>query len=310
MGGSPDIVKDPAPAGAAQDRTSRPAPGGSRAFPAAQRLGMGAQRLDMGAEPLDPAAPRLDMAASRLRRGAPLLALPLTLAGYLVLGLVGWQLLRHAGSAGSAPPPSVAVDLQDLGEGAGAPTPAKPPPAPAPAPPPALAGPPPGAIIKADAPPAPVPLPQEAVPDRPPDKLPAADLSGVAFGPGNGTTGGGGTGTGGVPGGTGSGPGSGSGGGGAAPRVEELEASQVVVLFRPEFTYPALAKARRIQGAVRVEFTVGADGVPLAIHVVEGPALLQPSAAANAAKYRFRPEIRNGVPVISHFFLNILYQLN
>ena len=75
-------------------------------------------------------------------------------------------------------------------------------------------------------------------------------------------------------------------------------------------SYPALARSRRIQGAVVVELTVGVDGVPLTSRALDGPTLLRQAAEAIAAKYRFRPETRNGAPVIARFTLNIVFQLS
>jgi periplasmic protein TonB len=245
-----------------------------------------------------------------LHRASPWITVPVTLAGYLVVAWTGWRLLnRTADPAG--PPPTVTLELQAPGDGSGGPprpapprpAPAAPRPAPAPAPPPLTAK---ATEVPVAAPPPP-PQP-EAAPDQTPTTLPTRDLSGTALpaGPGGGVPGGTGTGAG-VPGGTGAG---GGGGGGGPARVVDLDAGEMAVLSRPAFTYPPQARARHIQGTVRVEMLVGTDGVPSSVHAVDGPALLRQAAEAFAAKYRFRPEVRNGVPVLSHFFLNVVFQLN
>jgi len=261
-----------------------------------------------GAGPGDPVCPpRLALADPRIRRASPLVTLPLTLLAAAALGLAGRRILQLAGPPRSQAPATVAVDLLDLGEGRpAAPAPARPAPS-------APMAPPPGAIVRPDAPPPPVPAEPESAPERPPAQLPSQDLSGVAFPPAPAAQGQGGAGAGSVPGGGGEGAGAGVPGSGRAPRVVELDSSEVEVLFRPPVTpatYPALARARRIQGAVAVELTVGVDGVPIASRALAGPNLLRPAAESLAGKYRFRPETRNGAPVIARFTLNIVFQLS
>jgi protein TonB len=252
----------------------------------------------------------------RLPRASPWITVPVTLAGYLAVGWLGWRLCHPAEDLGG-PPPTVSLDLLAPADAAGGPPkPAPPAPKPAPAPPrPAAAPPaPPALTARASAVPAsaPPPPPQpEASPDQAPTTLPTRDLSHTALpaGPGGGVAGGTGAGTGpGAPGGIGFG--GGNGGGGAA-RVVEREASEMAVAFRPPLlAYPPLAKSRHVQGTVRVEILVGTDGLPATVHAVDGPPLLRPAAEAYAAKYRFRPEISNGVPVLQHFFLSVVFQLN
>jgi len=246
---------------------------------------------------------RLSENAPQVRRASRLVAFPATLVGYLVLGLAGWLLFRHASAAPSEAPKSVLLDLADLPEGDAAPAPA-----PAATPPPGapLQGAPlQGALEKADAPPLPLPAQPEEVPERPPLELPTQDLSGVAFPsvPGS------------VPGGTGSDPGPGAGtgpgvGSGHGPKVVDFDYQQMKVLFwPPKPPYPDLARKARVQGTVKVEVIVDVHGIPASVRAVEGPMMLRATSEAYASRMRFQPETENGVPVSARFWLTMPYSL-
>jgi TonB family protein len=243
---------------------------------------------------------------SKARKANPFITIPLTLLGYGALGLFGWWLVQRTRSTASTSQESVVVDLQDqtMPE---APQPTTP------TPPPAAGGPPPGAIEKVDAPPPPPSVTQEAVPDKPPAELPTQDLSNAAVpaqpaGGANGTGAGSGPGAGGTTEGTGTIPGAGS-----APTVVYLEYSDAEVVSKPvvpSSDYPKLARATRTQGTVKVEILIGLDGVPISAHATEGPKMLQADAEQIALRYRFKPEVMNGVPVMSKRIVPIKFQLN
>jgi TonB family protein len=240
--------------------------------------------------------PRLAEGNDPVRRANRAISLPVTLLGYLALGLLGWMAVRHARALQAESPKTVVVDLTDLSDG-------ETPPAPVPVPAPASAGgPPPGALEKADAPPPPLPANPDVVPEKPPTELPSQDLSGVAFPSAPvGTTGGSATGA--VVGET-PGPGSGQG-----PRVVEYSFSQVEVRFQPKLEYPPLAQRARIQGVVKVAITVGLEGTPLSAKALGGPPLLRSFAEAYALKWRFKPSLENGIPVLASFTLTVNYEL-
>lgn len=253
--------------------------------------------------------PRLAEGNAKVRRANPWMTVSLTLLGYLALGLVGWLLVRQTSQPVPEPPKQVIVDLGDLPEGE-VPQPAGPAPAPAPS------GPPPGAIERPDALQPRLPEPPEAPPEKPPESLPTRDQSGVAFPPSptpNPNT----TGTGvGTPGGTGEGTGpSGSGSGtgtGQGTRVVEREYSDAIVLRKPSVTsanYPKNAYSARIQGSVSVELVVGTDGVPVSSRALQGPPMLRSGAEAIALQYRFKPEVRDGVPVMTRFTVKINFSI-
>lgn len=244
--------------------------------------------------------PRLATDNRHVRSANPLIAVPVTLLGYFVLGLLVWQLVQQSKSLLTETPKTVAVDLLDASEGE-APQ--------APAPLPAAGGPPPGAIVKADVPPPPMPANSDVAPEKPPTELPTQDLSGTAFPaqPAGGTSS---TGSGPGAGGTGEGTGTGAAGSGQAVKVVDYDFQQIKVLFLPPPPpYPQLAKSAHVQGTVKVELIVGIDGVPVSVRAVEGPMMLRATSEAYAARMRFRPETENGVPVYARFLLTMPYTL-
>ena len=246
--------------------------------------------------------PRLAIGNKQVRGANALLAVPMTLLGYLVLGFIGWQVVQHSKTLVPASPKSVAIDLLDPGEGEA-------PQATTPAPVPAAGGPPLGAIEKPNAPPPAIPADTELVPEKQPTELPTQDLSGTAFPalPGVGPSG---TGTGLGPGNGGTGEGTGTSNTGQGPAVTRYEYSPVKEKYRPpDPPYPPVAKMAGIQGTVLVEITVGVDGVPLSAHAIEGPMQLRAASEASAMKWRFEPVKENGVPVIGIWPLKFKWQL-
>ena len=247
---------------------------------------------------------RLCARDSPIRGGNPLVALPLTLLGYLLMAGAGWQLARPSGPPAKAAPEPAIVDLEEPGEGE-APRPA------APVPPPGGGGPPPGALVAAAAPLQPVPASVDSVPETPPANLPAQDLSGVAFqtsaAPGPGGTG---TGSGPGAGGTGAGTGPPAAGAGTPPAMVHYDDQPVKEKYRPpDPPYPPMARRAKIQGTVTVEITVGMDGVPISAHATAGPMALRQAAEAYASNWRFEPVRRNGIPVIGVWPLTVIYRL-
>ena len=265
--------------------------------------------------------PRISTGRRQARGADPLVTVPLALAGYCLLGFLGWRFFQVSRPRPAETPKSVTVDLLDTGEGEVSPPVV---PAPRPVPAPAAApnapeggsaagGPPPGAILRPDATPPPLPANPDAVPETPPAALPTQDLSGTAFpvrpsgGP-SGTGLGSGPGTGGT--GDGKGTGTGRSGTGAGPAVVHYDSSPVREKYRPpDPPYPPVARKIRLQGTVRVEITVGVDGVPISAHATEGPRQFHAASEAWAMQWRFEPHKVNGVPVIGIWPLIIQYRL-
>jgi len=62
-------------------------------------------------------------------------------------------------------------------------------------------------------------------------------------------------------------------------------------------TYPPLAKAARVSGAVVVEVTVDEDGSVISARPISGHPLLKEAAVSAARSWRFTPTKLSGVPV-------------
>ncbi len=84
----------------------------------------------------------------------------------------------------------------------------------------------------------------------------------------------------------------------AAAQVRlSAEESEKLLVEKIEPPYPAIARAARAQGVVRVEATVGGDGTVLAARAISGHPLLQASAVSTVKKYRYKPHTVGGKPV-------------
>jgi len=87
-------------------------------------------------------------------------------------------------------------------------------------------------------------------------------------------------------------------------------APQPLVRLKP--LYPAHARMRRIEGSVKVEFTVTVDGNTENITVISaGPAQTFDRAAIRAIKrWRFSPAMREGKPVAVRVLQNIKFEID
>ncbi len=76
-----------------------------------------------------------------------------------------------------------------------------------------------------------------------------------------------------------------------------MQAANLIRQVKPP--YPESAKAARLQGAVILEATIGADGVPNSLQVMN--AHIDPDMARAAVEavnqWRYRPTLLNGKPV-------------
>jgi TonB family protein len=102
-------------------------------------------------------------------------------------------------------------------------------------------------------------------------------------------------------------------GGNVNPKGGEAAAvdfAQMKVIHQPPApTYPALARAMKIQGTVVVEITAGLDGVPITAMAIEGPAELRPAAENHALQWRFEPALVGGKPQKARFRLTLPFKL-
>jgi TonB family protein len=72
------------------------------------------------------------------------------------------------------------------------------------------------------------------------------------------------------------------------------EAADRMLLEKPEPVYPDLARQARIQGRVRLEIVVGADGAVADLRVISGHPLLVGAAVTAVAGRRYRPLVMGG----------------
>jgi TonB family protein len=81
------------------------------------------------------------------------------------------------------------------------------------------------------------------------------------------------------------------------------------VLSRVEPVYSAMARQSRLQGTVRVNATIGVDGVPYSLVCVGGNSVLCQMAFQAIAKWRFQPATSNGQPVTAQTLISFNFQL-
>lgn len=69
------------------------------------------------------------------------------------------------------------------------------------------------------------------------------------------------------------------------------------LVHRVEPAYSAVARAARIQGAVRLHAIIGTDGAVQQIEVISGSGILAQAAINAVRQWRYRPTLLNGQPV-------------
>jgi len=133
---------------------------------------------------------------------------------------------------------------------------------------------------------------------------PPSNGAGWGGGIGSGKGGGVGSGSGG-----GVGPGDGGGIGGGIYRVV-AGATSPVALYHPEPEYSEEARKARLQGYVRLTLVVDETGHPRDIRIVQSLGLgLDEEAIKAAAKWRFKPGMKNGKPVAVSAILDVGFHL-
>jgi protein TonB len=78
------------------------------------------------------------------------------------------------------------------------------------------------------------------------------------------------------------------------------------LIFGPKPPYPPLAKAARVQGSVRIQAIIAADGSIRNLRVMSGPPLLVNAALAAVQQWRYQPTMLSGnaVEVITEIDVN------
>jgi TonB family protein len=69
------------------------------------------------------------------------------------------------------------------------------------------------------------------------------------------------------------------------------------LLYSPEPVYPPLAEQARIQGTVRLEVLIAADGAVKQVRLISGHPLLAGAVLEAVKKWRYRPTLLDGEPV-------------
>jgi protein TonB len=81
------------------------------------------------------------------------------------------------------------------------------------------------------------------------------------------------------------------------------------LLSRVEPVYSSYARQARMQGMVRVNATVGTDGVPRKAVCLSGNSLLCQMALEAVGKWRYEPATSGGQPVEAQTLINFSFQL-
>jgi len=75
----------------------------------------------------------------------------------------------------------------------------------------------------------------------------------------------------------------------------EVEAARLI--YRPRLEYPLLAREAHVQGTVKIEALISADGTIEGLKLISGPVLLTQAAMDAVARWRYQPTLLNGDPV-------------
>jgi protein TonB len=105
---------------------------------------------------------------------------------------------------------------------------------------------------------------------------------------------------------------------GPAPKVQAATPKKVAVssgvmagnrIGGENPTYPAIAKAARIQGTVVLQATISKNGTIENLRVIGGPPMLQSAATEAVRGWRYKPYLLNGEPVEVETQVNVVFSL-
>ena len=82
------------------------------------------------------------------------------------------------------------------------------------------------------------------------------------------------------------------------------------LIYQPEFVYPPLARAARVEGEVLIEATIDENGDVVEARAVSGPGLLIPAALKAVSQWKYEPTLLNGEPVSVHMTVHVFYRLS
>lgn len=100
----------------------------------------------------------------------------------------------------------------------------------------------------------------------------------------------------------------------AAPRVHgpiriSSGVAQGLILNQTVPQYPAIARAMRLEGTVKLEAEISKSGTIENVRVLGGPAVLQQASIDAVRQWRFRPFLLNGEPVAVETTINVVFRL-
>ena len=82
------------------------------------------------------------------------------------------------------------------------------------------------------------------------------------------------------------------------------------LIFKPTPAYPPLAKATRVQGTVRIQAVIAADGSIGNLKIMSGPPLLIKAAIDAVAQWRYQPTLLNGKAVQVITEIDVIFSLS
>lgn len=82
------------------------------------------------------------------------------------------------------------------------------------------------------------------------------------------------------------------------------------VLYKIEPEYPQDAKAEKYQGTVLVSVVINPEGVPESANVVQGDSRMAAKALEAVRQWRFKPGIKDGIPVPVQATIEVNFKLN
>jgi protein TonB len=83
-----------------------------------------------------------------------------------------------------------------------------------------------------------------------------------------------------------------------------------LLIHREEPTYPALARAARVQGDVILSAIINTDGLIQNLQLVSGHPMLVPAAIAAVRQWRYKPYLLNGQPVEVETTITVIFTLS
>jgi len=96
----------------------------------------------------------------------------------------------------------------------------------------------------------------------------------------------------------------------AVPTQVSAGVQAAKLLFGPKPPYPALAKAARTQGTVKLQAIISADGAVRDVRVLAGSPLLARTAVDAVRQWRYQPTLLNGVAVEVLTEIDVIFSLN